>query len=224
MSFEPTFPSTSRVEAFSDGVIAIILTIMVLDLRPPGHAIDHDSLHGLMGYLTPRLSVYAMSFVIVARIWVSHHQLLFAASHTTPRLMWLNLLLLFFMSLIPFATGYLGEDPFRELAVASYSTVMFLTAATFTWLRYYVTTHLRDVEHAGHLHPDLMKRSYLGMALYALGVPCAYVSVYVSYLLFILVPVISFLNDMRPRGMPGEAGAPARDAGGRGRTGKSRRS
>jgi uncharacterized membrane protein len=200
MSFEPKFPSTGRIEAFSDGVIAIIITIMVLDLRPPGHAIDHASLQGLASYLTPKLTVYALSFVIIARIWVSHHQLLYAASHTTPRLMWLNLLLLFFMSLVPFATGYLGEDPFRPLAVATYSTVMLLVASTFTWLRYYVVTRLRDEEHAGHLHPRLMRRSIMGMAFYGLGIPCAYLSVYVSYLLFVLVPVISFLNDVRPRG------------------------
>jgi TMEM175 potassium channel family protein len=211
MTFEPKFPSTSRIEAFSDGVIAIILTIMVLDLRPPGHAIDHDTLSNLVDYLTPKLTVYAMSFVIVARIWVSHHQLLFAAIHTTPRLMWLNLLLLFCMSLIPFATGFLGEDPFRQLAVATYSTVMLLTAATFTWLRHYVTSRLRHEEHAAHLHPRLMQRSILGVALYGLGVPCAYVSVYVSYAFFILVPVISFLNDMQPHGMPGDTAVRAKD-------------
>ena len=213
MTFEPKFPGTGRIEAFSDGVIAIILTIMVLDLRPPGHAIDHDSLYGLTNYLTPKLTVYAMSFIIVARIWVSHHQLVFAAAHTTPRLMWLNLLLLFFMSLIPFATGYLGEDPFRQLAVATYSTVLFLTASTFTWLRHYVTTRLRDEAHAGHLHPRLMRRSYMGMALYALGVPCAYFSIYVSYAIFILVPVMSFLNDMQWRGIQGDVGARAKDQG-----------
>ena len=207
MSFTPTFPSTSRVEAFSDGVIAIILTIMVLDLRPPGHTIDHEFLHGLANYLTPKLTIYAMSFVIVARLWVSHHQLLFAASHTTPRLMWLNLLLLFFMSLIPFATGYLGEDLFRELAVATYATVMFFTASTFTWLRHYVTYHLRNEEHAIHLHPSLMKRSYLGMTLYGLGIPFAFASVYVSYVLFIVVPVISMLNDLQPRTVFGDADA-----------------
>jgi uncharacterized membrane protein len=211
MSFEPKFPSTGRVEAFSDGVIAIILTIMVLDLRPPGHAIDHEHLQGLTNYLTPKLTIYAMSFVIVARIWVSHHQLLFAASHTTPRLMWLNLLLLFFMSLIPFATGYLGEDLFRQLAVATYSTVMLLSASTFTWLRHYVTTHLRHEEHSAHLHPSLMKRSYLGMALYALGIPCAYISVYVSYVLFIVVPILSMLNDLQPRKARGDAGTHAKD-------------
>jgi uncharacterized membrane protein len=199
MTFEPKFLSTARVETFSDGVMAIILTIMVLDLRPPGHDIDHESLHGLVNYLTPKLTVYAMSFAIVARLWVSHHQLLYATSHTTPRLMWLNLLLLFFMSLIPFATGYLGEDPFRQLAVATYSSVMFLTASTFTWLRHYVVTSLRDEEHAMHLHPSMMKRSYLGMGLYGLGIPCAYVSVYLSYALFIVVPVLAMLNDVRPR-------------------------
>jgi TMEM175 potassium channel family protein len=211
MSFAPKYPSTGRIEAFSDGVIAIILTIMVLDLRPPGHAIDHETIPKLITYLSPRLTVYALSFVIIARIWVSHHQLLYAASHTTPRLMWLNLLLLFFMSLIPFATGYLGEDPFRQLAVATYSTVMFLTASTFTWLRHYVLSRLRQQEHSMHLHPRLMRRSFLGMALYGLGIPCAYVSVYVSYVLFILVPIISFLNDMRPRNVRDGAGERGKD-------------
>jgi uncharacterized membrane protein len=74
MSFEPKFPSTGRIEAFSDGVIAIIITIMVLDLRPPGHEISHNTLGHLAGYLAPKLTVYVLSFIIVARIWVSHHQ------------------------------------------------------------------------------------------------------------------------------------------------------
>jgi uncharacterized membrane protein len=200
MSPAPNYPSTGRIEAFSDGVIAIILTIMVLDLRPPGRTIDHESLPELAAYLSPKLAVYALSFVIIARIWVSHHQLLFAASHSTMRLLWLNVLLLFWMSLIPFATGYLGEDPGRPLAVATYATAMFLTASTFTWLRHYVVTHLRHEEHSAHLHPRLVQRSIMGMALYALGVPFAFVSVYVSYALFIAVPILSFLNDMQPRG------------------------
>jgi len=199
MSDAPNYPSTGRIEAFSDGVIAIILTIMVLDLRPPGHDVDHNTLAGLTGYLTPRLTVYALSFIIVARVWVSHHQLLFATRHTTMQLLWLNVLLLFFMSLIPFATGYLGEDPERELAVATYSTVMFLTASTFTWMRYYVMTHLRHEEHTAHLHPQLLLRSYMGMAFYGAAIPLAYVSVYVSYVLFILVPILSTMNDFKPR-------------------------
>ena len=211
MSFEPKYPSTSRLETFSDGVIAIILTIMVLELRPPGHAIDHDTLPKLVAYLLPRLSVYALSFIIIARIWVSHHQLLFAASHSTMRLLWLNMLLLFWMSLIPSATGYLGEDLDRPLAVATYSTVMFLTASTFTWLRYYVMAHLRHEEHSAHLHPLLLQRSIAGMVLYGLGIPFAYFSVYASYLMFILVPVISFLNDFRARSGTRDAAAHTTD-------------
>jgi TMEM175 potassium channel family protein len=193
------YPSTGRIEAFSDGVIAIILTIMVLDLRPPGSSVDHESLTGLADYLSPRLIVYALSFIIVARVWVSHHQLLFAARHSTMPLLWSNVLLLFWLSLVPFATGYLGEDLDRSLAVATYATVMFLTASTFTWLRYYVMTRLRHDGHVSHLHPRLLRRSFMGMAFYAAAIPIAYVSVYVSYLLFILVPILSTLNDFKPR-------------------------
>jgi len=172
---------------------------MVLDIRPPGHAVDHETLPKLLAYLWPKLSVYALSFIAIARVWVSHHQLLFAARHTTMPLMWLNILLLFWMSLIPSATGYLGEDLDRPIAVATYSTVMCFTASTFTWLRYYVVTHLLHEEHSAHLHPHLIRRSTIGMALYGLGVPFAYVSVYVSYAAFILVPIISFLNDFQLR-------------------------
>jgi uncharacterized membrane protein len=130
---------------------------------------------------------------------VSHHQLLFAARHTTIPLLWLNVLLLFWLSLVPFATGYLGEDLGRALAVATYATVMFLTASTFTWLRHYVMKRLRHEERSTHLHPQLLLRSYMGMAFYGLAIPFAFISVYVSYVLFILVPIISFMNDFKPR-------------------------
>jgi uncharacterized membrane protein len=149
--------------------------------------------------------------VIIAGICVSHHQLLFAVSHTTLRLMWLNVLLLFVMSLIPFATGCLGEDPFRQLAVAIYSNVMFLTASTFTWLRPYVMSRLRHEEHATHLHPSLMRRSYLGMAFYGLGIPFAHISVYVSYALFVVVPIMSMLNDIKSDKARGDADVRAKD-------------
>ena len=111
MAYAPRYPSTSRIEAFSDGVIAIILTIMVLDLRPPGIALDHDLLSALTAYLSPKLAIYAMSFIIIARIWVSHHQLLFASAHTTMRLLWLNVLLLFWMSLIPLQPATWAKTP-----------------------------------------------------------------------------------------------------------------
>ena len=96
-------PGTGRIEAFSDAVIAILMTIMVLDLRPPGSDLRHHTFAELVHYLTPKLTVYALSFVIIAKMWVSHHRLFCAAKHVTTPLLWLNNLLLFWMSLIPFA-------------------------------------------------------------------------------------------------------------------------
>ena len=123
-----TLPGTSRIEAFSDAVIAILMTIMVLDLRPPGSELRHHTFVELVHYLTPKLTVYALSFVIIAKMWVSHHRLFCAATHVTTPLLWLNNLLLFWMSLIPFATGFVSEDQTRPIAVATYGTVLCLNA------------------------------------------------------------------------------------------------
>jgi uncharacterized membrane protein len=174
-------------------VIAIILTIMVLDLRPPGSEFKHDTLSALATYLTPKLICYALSFVIVAKIWVSHHRLFCAVSHTTTPLIWLNSLLLFWISLIPFATGFLSDDPSLPLAVATYGAVLFLSASSFTLLRYYVSTRLLREGEA--LHPHLIRYSLAAMGLYGLGAVLAYVSVHLSFALFILVPIISIPID-----------------------------
>ena len=188
-----TLPRTSRVEAFSDGVIAILMTIMVLDLKPPGHALKHHTAAELVHYLTPKLTVYALSFVIIAKMWVSHHRLFCAARHTTTPLLWLNNLLLFWMSLIPFATGFVSEDQTRPIAVATYGTVLFFNAFSFTLLRHYVVTHLASG--SKDIHPRIMRYSIAAMALYALGAALAYVSTYLSFVLFILVPIMSIPID-----------------------------
>jgi uncharacterized membrane protein len=186
-------PGTGRIEAFSDAVIAILMTIMVLDLRPPGHELRHHTFAELVHYLTPKLTVYALSFVIIAKMWVSHHRLFCAATQVTTPLLWLNNLLLFWMSLIPFATGFVSEDQTRPVAVATYGAVLCLNAFSFTLLRHYVVTHLCPV--GEDLHPHLMRYSIGAMALYALGAALAYVSTYLSFVLFILVPIMSIPID-----------------------------
>src|SRR5438876_2601454 len=100
---------TERIAAFSDGVIAIIITIMVLELKLPEGAAKDEVWSGFLAPLAPKLAIYALSFVIVGALWINHHQLLAVVRRATPQLMWMNLLLLFFMSLIPLATGFLGE-------------------------------------------------------------------------------------------------------------------
>ena len=185
-------PGTSRVEAFSDAVIAILMTIMVLDLKPPGHALKHHTIAELVHYLTPKLTVYALSFVIIAKMWVSHHRLFCAVTHVTTPLLWLNNLLLFWMSLIPFATAFVSEDQTRPVAVATYGTVLCLNALSFTLLRHYVVTRLSPT---ADIHPQIMRYSIGAMALYALGAALAYVSTYLSFVLFILVPIMSIPID-----------------------------
>jgi uncharacterized membrane protein len=194
-----TLPSTSRIEAFSDAVIAILMTIMVLDLKPPpGQELKHHTIAELLHYLTPKLTVYALSFVIIAKMWVSHHRLIGAAKHTTTSLLWLNNLLLFWMSLIPFATGFVSEDQTRPVAVATYGVVLCLNAFSFTLLRHYVVTHLSPG--SKDIHPQIIRYSIGAMALYALGAALAYVSTYLSFVLFILVPIISIPIDRYGRG------------------------
>src|SRR5205085_7972813 len=131
----PEQPGTGRIEAFSDGVFAIIITIMVLELKLPDHAADHGLWLGLLKPLAPKLISYALSFLVVAIMWVNHHALMDVAPHATRQLMWWNNHLLFWMSLIPLATAFVGENPFLPIAVALYGFVLFAAAASFTLLR-----------------------------------------------------------------------------------------
>jgi uncharacterized membrane protein len=122
--------TTSRLEAFSDAVIAILITIMVLELRAPAE----PTLAGLFK-IAPEFVTYAISFLVIAIIWVNHHPLMHAARAPTARLLWSNLFLLFWMSFVPFVTELLGRD-FREpLAVALYGFDLFLCTAGFYFLR-----------------------------------------------------------------------------------------
>src|SRR5580700_7421185 len=107
--------TTSRLEAFSDGVIAIIVTIMVLELRAP----SQPKLAALWK-VAPVFASYALSFLVVAIMWVNHHHLIHAAKHADAPLLWVNNVLLFWMSLIPFVTRYLGANPRAPFAVALY--------------------------------------------------------------------------------------------------------
>jgi uncharacterized membrane protein len=127
---------TERIAAFSDGVIAIIITIMVLELKLPEAAATGELWSGFLAPLAPKVAVYALSFLIVGAHWVNHHQLLAVVRRVTPQLMWMNLLLLFFMSLIPLATSFLGEHPLLPRAIGVYAGIMALCAAIFGLMRF----------------------------------------------------------------------------------------
>src|ERR1051325_10214544 len=132
--------TTSRLEAFSDGVIAILITIMVLELRPP-----HEATLAAMRPLLPTLLCYLLSFVFLGIYWNNHHHMLQAARHVDGRVLWANLHLLFWLSLVPFVTAWMGENEFAALPVAIYGAVMLAAAiAYFILARLLVSINGRD--------------------------------------------------------------------------------
>ena len=183
---------TNRIEAFSDGVIAIILTVMVLELKVPSTA----TVPALKATVPAMLS-YALSFVIIAIMWVNHHHLMHLAKHATAGLLWANNNLLFWMSLIPFVTAYMGQTHGAPLAVATYGAVLSLAAAGFTLLRYVVTLGHRGNAKLGEQNRRALRKSLLANLLYASSVPLAFVSVNLSFFIFLLIPAMYFLPERK---------------------------
>lgn len=184
--------TTNRLEAFSDGVIAIIVTIMVLELRTP----SQPTLPALLN-VAPVFISYGLSFLVVAIMWVNHHHLIHAVHGVTARLLWSNLYLLFWMSLVPFVTEYLGKNYHQPLAVALYGLDLVLCSSAFYLLR---TILLRQDQHDTALadyHASIQRKNVLSGALYLSSVPLAYVSIYASFFIFALIPAMYFLPEKR---------------------------
>jgi len=180
-----------RLEAFSDGVIAIIITIMVLELKVP---------HGeTMSALTPLLSVclsYVLSFVYLGIYWSNHHHMLHASQHVTGSILWANLHLLFWLSLTPFATGWMGENHFAPTPCALYGFIQLMAAIAY-WI-------LQQTIIASQGPNSLLKRAVgvdwkgkLSPALYALAIPLAFWSSWISLGLYVFVALIWFVPDRR---------------------------
>ena len=185
---DPSGMGTSRVEAFSDGVIAIIVTIMVLELKLPADGSPQSLLK-----IAPTVLSYILSFIVVAIMWVNHHQLLHAARHADARLLWTNNFLLFCMSLIPFATAYLGQHYVDPLPAALYGAVMTLSGLGFTLLRSAIRRHhAHDRARLAHIR---QRKNWFSVALYASSVPLAYYSVWLSFGIFVLIPVMYFMPE-----------------------------
>jgi len=183
-------PGTERLAAFSDGVIAIIITIMVLELKLPASASHGEVWSSFLEPLAPKLAIYALSFCIVGTMWINHHQLLAAVRRGSPQLMWMNLLLLFFMSLIPLATSFLGEHPFLPRAISFYALILALSSVVFSLLRYHLG---RLPEHDRSQIPfqrATLVRSFAGTLLYAAAAILAAYAPPAALALTVFVPVM----------------------------------
>jgi len=183
---------TNRLEAFSDGVIAVIITIMVLELKVP-HIMTTDALLTVV----PSLLVYGMSFGVVAIFWVNHHHLVEKCRYADPALLWSNNNLLFWMSLIPFSTAYLGENCHAPLAVATYGAGLTLTAAAFTLLQIVVGRQDLQDEARKLFFQRLNRKAAFSTGLYAASVGLAFVSVNVAFAIFVLIPLLYFWPESR---------------------------
>jgi uncharacterized membrane protein len=183
---------TNRLEAFSDGVIAVIITIMVLELKPP----RGTSLASLRD-LAPQFLSYLLSFLVVAIMWVNHHHMLHSARRADARLLWSNNLLLFWMSLVPFVTAYMGDNFRDPRAVALYGVVLSLCSVSFAVLRSAIVQHHRDNTDMVRYHRRVQSKNLYSMGLYIASVPLAFVDVRVSFFIFVFVALSYFLPERK---------------------------
>src|SRR5881628_2630097 len=180
-----------RLEAFSDGVIAVIITIMVLELKTP-----HGGELGALAPLAPALLTYVLSFVFVGIYWNNHHHMLHAAQHIDGRVLWANLHLLFWLSLVPFTTSWVGEYPAAAIPTAIYGGVFLM--AGFAWLL------LQDALVKRNGPDSLLARAVgrdlkgkLSALLYAAAILLAFLKVWIADALYVLVALIWFVPDRR---------------------------
>ncbi|HTV93623.1 MAG TPA: TMEM175 family protein [Verrucomicrobiae bacterium] len=181
----------NRLEAFSDGVLAVIITIMVLELRPPS-SVTLGSLKDVL----PNIAVYALSFVFIGIYWNNHHHLLRASKGIDGLAMWANLNLLFWLSLVPFATEWLGENPRAVGPTALYCTILLLDAVAYALL---VKALLR-VNGASTPFADAVAvdtKGRLSVGLYLVGLAAAFFSTIVSDAILVAVAAIWFVPDRR---------------------------
>ena len=182
----------TRLEAFSDAVIAIILTIMVLDLKAP-HECSPDALLKLL----PKFFCYILSFAIIAIYWVNHHHLIHLAQKVDGRILWANVHLLFWLSLIPWVTAYMGESCAIPIAVALYGIVALACSTSFQLLRSSIARHHRADPGLMTLHRTIRRKNLLAIMIYAISIPLAWVYVPLSLSLIALPAVMYFMPDRR---------------------------
>jgi uncharacterized membrane protein len=183
--------SRTRLEAFSDGVVAILITIMVLELKVP-HATDWAALRPLV----PVFLTYTLSFIFLGIYWNNHHHMLHATERINGAILWANLHLLFWLSLVPFGTGWMGENHAAPLPTALYGVVLLMAAISYTILQTTIVTHqgphskLREA-----LGSDF--KGKVSIALYVAAIPLAFVGPWIAIGLYVFVAGVWLVPDRR---------------------------
>ncbi|MDO4679685.1 MAG: TMEM175 family protein [Aerococcus sp.] len=183
--------SKNRMEAFSDGVLGIIITIMVLQLEVP----DEPTVRALLA-IWPTVLCYAISFVYLGTYWINHHQLVSKITYVSGKLLWKNLFCLFCLSFIPFATEFMGKFPFNPLATFVYGVVLLLSALSYLGIQYEIVRFggpdSEIAQSIGHDH-----KGKITLAMYFVAVCVAYFWPHLSGLLYAVAPLFWIIPDMR---------------------------
>src|SRR5882724_7965200 len=183
--------SKGRLEAFSDGVIAILITILVLELKIT-HGTDLEALRPIL----PVFLTYVLSFVFLGIYWNNHHHMLQAAHRINGKVLWANLHLLFWLSLVPFVTGWMGENHFAPLPTAVYGFVLLMAAVAFTILQNVLVAEQGPGSRLAEAVGSDIKGK-LSLSLYVCAIPLAFVNEWISDALYVAVALIWLVPDPR---------------------------
>jgi uncharacterized membrane protein len=184
----------NRLEAFSDGVIAILITIMVLELKVP-----HSATFDALAPLWPILLSYVLSFIYIGIYWTNHHHMLHAVHEISGDVLWANLHLLFWLSLIPFVTGWMGENHFDTQPVAAYGLILFMCAIAYALLSRRLVAHRgKNAALAEAIGRD--RKGKISIALYVIGIVLSFVYAWLGFTVYIFVAIMWLVPDRRIEG------------------------
>jgi len=180
---------TNRIEAFSDGVIAILITIMVLELKAP-----HDPTPASLARMWPTFFAYVLSFIIIAIYWVNHHHLIHLVTRVDSIVLWANMNLLFWISLIPWVTVYLGDNHALPFPVALYAAVSTAGAISFYLLRASITRHHREPEFK-RLNKKMVRKNLIAILIYIAAIVVAFIYTPLALVMIALPATMYFLPE-----------------------------
>ena len=181
----------NRMEAFSDGVIAVLITIMVLEMKVP-----HGETFAALQPVLPVFMSYVLSFVYIGIYWNNHHHMLHAVHKVSGPMLWANLHLLFWLSLVPFATGWMGENHFTALPTALYGAVLLMSGAAYKTLQELIIAS-QGPESLLKKAVGSDRKGIISVVIYAVAIPLAFWYAWLSLALYVLVAVVWFIPDKR---------------------------
>jgi uncharacterized membrane protein len=194
----------NRIEAFTDGVFAIIVTLLVLELKVPAlhNPRSAGELAGRLIELLPQFLSWLISFVIVCKFWLNHHHIFGLARHADYSLVWLNVIFLMCQSFIPFPTALMGEHATNPLAVSFFGCVMAINTIAFIAMHRYILRHLLKPELADAQAPHIILKSFVGVVSYLIGAACAWYKVDVAFAVYVLTPLFFIVPPQRRKAKP----------------------